>query len=261
MCSLACLDRATAGREKQWKLMRMFPEAACTSRMNWRSVAFSALSGMLLTSPMVSSAAPARSKSSCAGASAGLLIGRSLSNRSVMAGPPALLRGFEPRRSRAGTRQRLVDVLDDVVDVLDADRETDGLRQHAGHALLLRRHLAVRRRGGMAGQRLGVADIDEAGDQLQRVVESLARLHAALDAEGEQRGGVAVQILLHQRVIGAIGQARIIDPGDARILAQEFGDLARVLDMALDAQRHRLDALQQHESVERRQHRTHGPLI
>src|SRR4051794_16601910 len=122
MCSLACFDRATAGREKQWNLTLVSPAAACTSRMNCRSVAFSALSGMLLTSPMVSSVAPARSNASCAGASAGLLIGRSLSYRSVMAGPH-LLRRLEPRRSRAGLRQRPVDVLDDVVDMLDADRE------------------------------------------------------------------------------------------------------------------------------------------
>src|ERR1700760_4804505 len=129
----------------------MLPEAACISRMNCRSVALSALSGMLLTSPIVSSASPARQVSSCAGASAGLLICRSLSNRSVIA-LPALLCGLEPRRSRAGLRQRLVDILDDVVDMLDTDRETDRLRQYAGHALLLGRHLAMRGGGGMAGQ-------------------------------------------------------------------------------------------------------------
>ena len=61
-------------------------------------------------------------------------------------------------------------------------------------------------------------------------------------------------------VIGAVGEARIVDPVDARIGAQEVGDLAGVLDMALDAQRHGLDPLQQQEGVERRQHRADGAL-
>ena len=62
--------------------------------------------------------------------------------------------------------------------------------------------------------------------------------------------GAAAEIFLRQRVIGAVGKAGVIDPGDAGIVAQEFGDLARVLDMALDAQRDRLDALQQQEGAE-----------
>ena len=94
--------------------------------------------------------------------------------------------------------------------------------------------------------------IDEPLDQLERVVEPLAGLEAALDAEGQQRAGAAAEIFLRQRVVGIVGKARIIDPVDARIVAQEFGDPPRILDMALDAQRHRLDALQQQERAQRR---------
>src|SRR5215468_8680930 len=102
--------------------------------MNCRSVAFSALSGMLLTSAIVSSPWPARSGSLCAGASAGLAIG--LSNGGAMFASRALFRRLQ-RGPRGRFRERLVDVLDDIGDVLDADRETDGLGQHTGHALLL----------------------------------------------------------------------------------------------------------------------------
>ena len=102
---------------------------------------------------------------------------------------------------------------------------------------------------GWQASDLAVAEVDQPLDQLQRVVEPLAGLEAAGDAEGQQRAGAAAEIFLRQRMIGIVGEAGIIDPGDARIVAQEFGDAARILDMALDPQRHRLDALQQQERV------------
>src|ERR1700730_5463388 len=92
-------------------------------------------------------------------------------------------------------------------------------------------------------------------------VESLAGLHAALDAKGEERRRVAVQIFLDQRVIRAVRETRIVDPIDARIVAQKLGNLARVLDMPFDAQGDGLDSLQRQESIERRKHRAHGALI
>ena len=74
--------------------------------------------------------------------------------------------------------------------------------------LLLGRHLPVRGRGRMAGERLGVADIHQPLDQLERVVEALAGFEAAVDAEGHQRAGAPAEIFLRQRVIGAVGESR-----------------------------------------------------
>ncbi len=48
----------------------------------------------------------------------------------------------------------------------------------------------------------------------------------------------------------AVLEPGIIYPGDTWIVAQEFRDLARILDMTLDAQRHGLDALQQQKGVQ-----------
>src|SRR5260221_14471272 len=159
--------------------------------MNWRSVACSAASGLLLTSPMVSPAPTFRSPPNSSGSrrSVGVRpgVGMGLSTRRVLPGLADLFRGLEPLMPRAGDRERLVDILDDVGGVLDADREPDGFRQDAGHALLFGGHLAVGGRGRMAGERFRIADIDQAGDQLQLVIKSLAGLQAALDAEGEQR--------------------------------------------------------------------------
>ena len=127
--------------------------------------------------------------------------------------------------------------------------------------LFLRRHLPMRGRGRVAGERLGIAHIDQPLEQLERVVERLARLEPADDAEGQERASAAVEIFPRQSVIGIIGKAGVIDPFDPRIAAQEFGDAARILDVALDAQRHRFDALQQQEGRQRRQHGAGGALI
>src|ERR1700730_7859565 len=254
----AASERLTDGSEKQWKRMRtLLAAAAVNRRMNCRSVAFSAVSGMLLMSPIVSSAGCANTSSR--GASAGLSIGRCRSNRRVM------LTNYSAASCRRSDGQAFASAWS-MSSMMSAEcsmpiREADGFRQHAGDALLLRCHLAMRGARRMAGERLCIADIDEPRDQLQRVVEGLAGLHAALDAEGEPRRGVAVEIFLDQRIVGAVGETGVIDPVDTRIAAQEFGDLACVLDMPLDAQRHGLDALQQQERIERRQHGTHRPLI
>ena len=65
---------------------------------------------------------------------------------------------------------------DDVVDVLDTDGEPDHFRPHAGFLLLLCRHLPVRGRSRMTSERFGVAHIDQALEQLERVVKRLAGL-------------------------------------------------------------------------------------
>jgi len=50
---------------------------------------------------------------------------------------------LKPPTGGARLRQRLIDVFDDVVDVLDADRKTDGLGQDTRDALLLSAALAL----------------------------------------------------------------------------------------------------------------------
>src|ERR1700723_3069648 len=261
-------DRLTEGSEKQCSRIRLLPAAASSRRMNWRSVACSAESGMLLMRPMVRTASAAfcgRSNSSasrgCPGAKAGLMVSGCFSKRMLIPGPAGLFCGLKALMSRTGLCESLVDVLDDVGIVFDTDRKPDGFRQNAGDALLFSGHLAVGGRCGMAGEGFRITDIDEPRDQLQRVIEGLAGFEAAFDPECKQRRGVAIQILLDQRIIGTVWKAGIIDPFDARIGAQEVRDLGRVLDVPFDTQRHRFDALQQQEGIERRQNRSHGALI
>jgi hypothetical protein len=79
--------------------------------------------------------------------------------------------------------QRLLQVGQQVVAVLDADRQAHRIHRHAGFRQLFLIELAVRGGGRMAGQRLGVADIDQAREQLERILEARAALDAAFDAK------------------------------------------------------------------------------
>ena len=96
----------------------------------------------------------------------------------------------------------------------------------------------------MAGEGLGVTHVDETLDQPERVVELLAGFESSLDAEGQQGARAPAEIFLDARVVGTVREAGVVDPRHARVVAQELGDAPRVLDVALHAQRHRLDALQ-----------------
>src|SRR5690606_22301217 len=126
-----------------------------------------------------------------------------------------------PRRPAvppSGSRERLLEVADDVVDVLDADREPDGLRRDARGALFLLRELAVRGGRRVAGQRLGIADVDQPLEQLERVVGPDAGFVAAFQAEREDARRLAAEVLLRQSVVRVLGQPGVADPRDGRVL-------------------------------------------
>jgi hypothetical protein len=76
-----------------------------------------------------------------------------------------VVRGILSRRNRGrpsrGGAQRPIQVLDDVLDMLDADAEADRFGSNTGAFQLLRSHLPVRGGGRMAAERSGVADIYE----------------------------------------------------------------------------------------------------
>ena len=95
-------------------------------------------------------------------------------------------------------RQGLVQIGQQIVDVLDTDRQAHGFLAHAGLLQLFGIELAVGGGRRVRGQRLGVADVDQAREQLQRVLEARAGLAAALHAKREQAGRLAAQVLAHQ---------------------------------------------------------------
>jgi hypothetical protein len=84
-----------------------------------------------------------------------------------------------------------------------------------------------------------------------------ARVPAALDAKGEDARGAPAHVFPYQRVVLVIRQAGVVHPGHLLVALEELGDLERVLANAFDAQRHRLDSLQDQEGVEGADRRAH----
>src|SRR3546814_7662615 len=93
------------------------------------------------------------------------------------------------RRSDGG--KSLVDIDNDVVDMLDADRQAHEILGNAGAGELFRVELSVCRRRRMAGERFRVADIDQPQDHLEPVDELCARFLSALDAEVQNAGALS----------------------------------------------------------------------
>ena len=139
--------------------------------------------------------------------------------------------------------------------MLRADGEADGRRRDAGGEKLFFAHLGMRRGRRMDDERLDIGDVREQGEDSEVVDELLRRLGAALDFERENRDAAVREIFLVERMIRMALDGRMVDLFDMRVLREVVDDFQRVLDVALDAQRQRLDALQQQERIERRNRR------
>ena len=90
-------------------------------------------------------------------------------------------------QARLGGAEAGVEVGLDVLDALQPDRQPHQARGHAGGQLLLAGELAVGGAGRVDDEAAHVADVGQVAVQLQRVDELLARLHAALQVERDDR--------------------------------------------------------------------------
>ena len=133
--------------------------------------------------------------------------------------------------------------------MLNANGQANHVFADASFFQLLRRELAVRGAGGVGGQCFGIADIDQTQNHLKRILEACAACATALDAKIQNARGVAAHVFLHQRVVGMVGQAAVIDPIDLGVLLQKFCDFAGVFANAIHAQRQGFQPLQNQESI------------
>mmetsp|Transcript_7243 Transcript_7243/g.18419 ORF Transcript_7243/g.18419 Transcript_7243/m.18419 type:complete len:464 (-) Transcript_7243:43-1434(-) len=167
--------------------------------------------------------------------------------------------------------QRLVEVLEDVSDGLEADAEAHHLRRDAARLLLLGVHLRVRGGGRVDGERARVAHVGHVAHQLQRVDERPARGGAVrrLDAEDHHGPALALEVLEVLLVLGVVLQAGVLDPRHLGVRLEVRGHLEGVLAVALHAQGQRLDALEELPGVVGRdapaevaqRHRQHAQFV
>ena len=80
-----------------------------------------------------------------------------------------------------------------------------------------RRQLAVCGRGGVGDERLGVAHVHQAFEELDRVEEPDPGVVPAGDAKGDDRGAVALEVALGKVVVREARVSEIAQPFDARV--------------------------------------------
>ena len=77
----------------------------------------------------------------------------------------------------------MLEIVEDIVDVFDADRESNIIRGYASCRLLSGRQLLMSSAGGMDSERLRVAQVGQMGRKFQAVDETTTRLEAPIDPE------------------------------------------------------------------------------
>src|SRR5450432_1435450 len=124
----------------------------------------------------------------------------------------------------SGGCERSVDVREDVVRVLEADREANVIGRDTGRRLLLGRELRVGGRGRVDGQCLGVAHVGQVRYELEAVDEAAAHRRAPLNAEAQDRARASRQILLGAAQLAARLEPRVVHPGHLLVALQMAGD-------------------------------------
>src|SRR5579862_1302540 len=157
----------------------------------------------------------------------------------------------------SGLGERLREVGENVVDMLDPHREPDIAVGDAGAQPVLGRKLGMRGRGGVDGEAAHVAEIRDVVEQLQRVDESLAGVDPAVELEPHQPAIAAVEVGVGPPQILAALEARVDHPVDLGMDGEELGHRLGIGDMRLHPQRQGLDPLDELEGVERADRRSH----
>ena len=143
-----------------------------------------------------------------------------------------------------GLPKCLIEVGEDVVDVLDPDREPHRILRYARGRQLLLVQLRMSRGCIVDRKRLGIADVGQVAEELQALDELAPALPSSLDAEADQASVAAREDSVGDRLVRARLQTRIVDPGRARMLLEVPGNRECVLGVALDPERQCLQPLQ-----------------
>ena len=141
----------------------------------------------------------------------------------------------------------LIQIRNDIINMLSADRQPDGVGLNAHIQQFFLRQLRMRGSCRMDHQRLYIRHVGQQREDLQMVDKFKGLLLATLDLKGENGCAAIGEILLIQGMVGMIRQGRMVDMLHLRMIDQILHDLLGVLRMALQPQGQSLRALQQQE--------------
>lgn len=163
------------------------------------------------------------------------------------------------RRSESSSLERLNEIGEQVIDVLNPHADPDKILGHSRPDLLLLVQLRVSRRSRGDDARLGVPNVGEMGDELELVYE-ITTVVRGLDSEREYPAKVVgTEDLFGDFVVRVRGESGVRDPGDLGTLIEPLSECERVLAVALDAEGERLDC-ERESGLDRRGRASYGPV-
>ena len=143
------------------------------------------------------------------------------------------------RRLQPRALERLLKVMYDIRNMLQAQANTDQIRRHATLDLLLVGDLLVRRAPRMNDQRLCIPDVRQMRAEFEVVHHGGDFGDVACDAEGEHASLAFWQHLLREGVVGVCFEAGVVDPADVRRFLQPVRERERVGDVPVCSERER----------------------
>ena len=159
------------------------------------------------------------------------------------------IKGIPPAAS-SHCLERTIQRRDQILRLLDPDRQPDRVRADPLFRELILRTLTVGRRRRMDHQRLHVCDICQQGEDRQAVDELFRRLSVPFDLKGKDRAAALGQIFLIQRMRRLTLQRGVMDRLHLRVGGKIVHDLKRILGMPFYPQGERLQPLEQEERME-----------
>src|SRR5580693_2018562 len=101
----------------------------------------------------------------------------------------------------------------------------------------------------MDHEAFGVADVGEVREKFEAVDKRATRFFSAAKTECQNGAGSTGHVLARKRLIRAGREARVLHPGDTRVLRQPLRDGECVLTMLLHAEPQRFNALNKQKCV------------
>jgi hypothetical protein len=154
--------------------------------------------------------------------------------------------------AQAGRVESLLEVVDDVVDVLETQGDTDQVGGDTSLDLLLVGELLVGGSPGVDDEGLGVTDVGQVTAELEVVDDGADLVDVAGNTEGQDTTESVLEVLGRVLVVGVGLQTGVQNPFDERVSLEPLGEGEGVLVVALTTNGQGLETHEEEPGVERR---------